>query len=87
MRHVVSLSGKQLLLTTEQFNALLLVVQDAEHLTEIHVGNGKGSQGYSKAYNPGVETKQPHEWLESKAMTEDYVDAIKLTMKLAEQST
>lgn len=87
MRHVVSICSRQLLLTTEQFNALLLAVQDAEHLTEIHVGNGKGSQGYSKAYNPGVETKQPHEWLESKAMAEDFVDTIKLTMKLMEQST
>jgi hypothetical protein len=61
---------------------LLTAVQDADQFGEKHVGNGKGSQGYQKAYVPTIENKQPHEWLAVHLVAEDFVDATKLAMKL-----
>lgn len=61
---------------------LLSAVQDAEQLSEKHVGNHKGScKGYNNAYIPTVELKQPHEWLGVHIVADDFIDTIKLTME------
>lgn len=83
MRFQVVVSGKTLLLTAPQLDALMSAVQDADQLSETHVGTGKGSQGYQNSYVPVIETKQPHEWLNVMCVADDFADAIKLTMKLA----
>jgi hypothetical protein len=31
---------------------------------------------------PTIESKQPHEWLQVNVAADDFIDAIKLTMKL-----
>lgn len=82
MKHQVSISGKNIILTQHQLEILLTAVQDAEQISEKHVGNGKGSQGYQNSYVPIIERKQPHEWLSALCVADDFVDAIKLTMKL-----
>lgn len=82
MRYKVSVSGTTLILTEAQMALLLTAVQDAEQLSERHVGNNKGSQGYSNSYVPTVEVKQPHDWLQAYIVTDDFIDTIKLTMKL-----
>lgn len=83
MRYQINVSGKNILLTNHQLEILMTAVQDAEQLGERHVGNGKGSQGYQNAYVPTIETKQPHEWLSVLCVADDFVDATKLSMKLA----
>ena len=83
MRYQVSLSGKNILLTQHQLEILMTAVQDSEQIGERRVGNGKGSQGYQNAYVPTIETKQPHEWLNVHCVADDFVDATKLSMKLA----
>lgn len=82
MKYQVVISGKSVILSDHQMNLLLTAVQDAEQLTERHVGNYKGSQGYNNAYVPVVEVKQPHEWLTVSIMSEDFLETVKLTMKL-----
>lgn len=82
MRYKISVSGTLLILNETQMALLLSAVQDAEQLSEKHVGNGKGSQGYSNAYIPTVEVKQPHDWLGVHIVADDFIDTIKLTMKL-----
>jgi hypothetical protein len=86
MRYVVTVSGRELLLNEHQLTLLMTAVQDAEQLSEKHVGNHKGSQGYNNAYIPTVEVQQPHTWLTAKVMADDFVGTIKLTMKLDEDN-
>ena len=82
MRYKVSVSGTALLLTQHQLEILMTAVQDAEQLSEKHVGTGKGSQGYNNAYIPTLEVKQPHDWLTVTLVADDFIDATKLAMKL-----
>lgn len=82
MKYLVAVSGKELVLNDHQLALLVTAVQDAEQLTEKHVGTGKGSQGYNNSYVPTVEILQPHTWLSAKIMSDDFVETIKLTMKL-----
>lgn len=85
MRYQVAVSGVNLILTQHQLEILLTAVQDAEQLTEKHVGNYKGSQGYNNAYVPSIESKQPHDWLTVKIVAEDFIDATKLAAKLQDK--
>ncbi len=82
MRYKVSVSGTALLLTQYQLEILMTAVQDAEQLSEKHVGTGKGSQGYNNAYIPTLEVKQPHDWLTVTLVADDFIDATELAMKL-----
>jgi len=82
MKYKISVSGVPLILNETQMALLMTAVQDAEQLAEKHVGNNKGSQGYSNAYIPTVEVKQPHEWLGVTLVADDFIDATKLAMKL-----
>lgn len=87
MRYQIAVSGKNILLNQHQLEILMTAVQDAEQIGEKHVGAGKGSQGYQKAYVPAIECKQPHEWLNVLCVADDFVDATKLTMKLDKDET
>jgi hypothetical protein len=82
MRYQINVSGKNLALTEPQLALLMTAVQDADLMDQKHVGAKKGSQGYDNAYVPTIESKQPHEWLQVNVMPDDFIDAIKLTMKL-----
>jgi len=82
MKYQIVICGKNILLTQHQLEILMTAVQDAEQIGDKHVGNGKGSQGYQRAYVPTIETKQPHEWLAVLCVADDFVDATKLAMKL-----
>lgn len=82
MRYQVVINGKNILLTQHQLEILMTAVQDAEQLTEKHVGTNKGTQGYQNSYIPTVEVKQPHEWLSAMCVADDFIDATKLAMKL-----
>jgi hypothetical protein len=87
MRYLVNISGKNIALTEPQLAVLLTAVQDADLMDQKHVGAKKGSQGYDNAYVPTVERKPTHEWLQAAVMPDDFVDAVKLTMKLNSDET
>lgn len=82
MRYQINISNKHLVLTETQLELLLTAVQDADQMDQKHVGAKKGSQGYDNAYIPTIEHKQTHEWLQVNVMSDDFVEAIKLAMKL-----
>lgn len=87
MRYLINISGKNLVLTEPQLALLMTAVQDADLMDQKHVGKNLGSQGYDNAYIPTIEHKQTHEWLQVNVMPDDYIDAIKLTMKLDKDET
>lgn len=82
MRYKITVSGVSLLLTQQQLETLMVAVQDAEQLSEKHVGSGKGSQGYQNSYVSILEVKQPHDWLGVSIVADDFIEATKLSMKL-----
>ena len=87
MRYKVQVSGVPLILNETQMALLLSAVQDAEQLSEKHVGANRGSQGYNNSYVPTVEVKQPHDWLQVHIVADDFIDTVKLTMKMHKDET
>ena len=87
MKYKVSVSGVALVLDHTQLDILMTAVQDAYQMTEKHVGNHKGSQGYNNAYIPTLEVKQPHDWLQVHIVADDFVDATLLAMKLDQENS
>lgn len=87
MRYLVTISSKNVILTQHQLDMLLIAVQGADLMDQKHVGAKKGSQGYDNAYTPTIETKPSHEWLQASIVTDDFVDAVKLTMRLDKDET
>ena len=87
MKYKISVSGVSLILEQTQLDILMTAVQDAHQLTEKHVGNGKGSQGYNNAYIPSLEVKQPHDWLGVTLVADDFIEATKLAMKLDQENS
>ena len=84
MKYLVSISGRNVVLNDHQLATLMAAVQEADLMGERHVGNRKGSQGYDNSYVPTFEQKHLHEWLQAMIVPDDFVDAVKLTMKLDE---
>ena len=84
MRHIVTVSGFKLALTQAQYEAMVDIIRDAEVLEDKHVGKGKGTHGYDDTYILSVHTRPLHDWFSSNPMPDDYVDALKLAMKMIE---
>jgi hypothetical protein len=82
MKYQISMCGRNVVLTEAQLETLITAVQDADHLSEKYVGSGAGSQGSGNNYVPVIERKLLHDWLQVQVMQDDYVDAVKLSMKL-----
>lgn len=87
MRYLINISSKTVALTEPQLSLLMTAVQDADVMDQKHVGKDKGCQGYDNAYIPTIEHKPTHEWLQVAVMPDDYIDTIKLTMKLDKDET
>lgn len=86
MRHVVIVSGCKLALTQAQYEAMVDIIRDAEIMEDKHVGKGKGSHGYDNTYLSAIHVKPLHDWFSSNPMPDDFVDAVKLTLKLIESN-
>jgi aerobic-type carbon monoxide dehydrogenase small subunit (CoxS/CutS family) len=83
----MTINGHHVLVDVEQLNIIIDALADAEHLTESHVGNNQGSQGYQNAFVPVIKPVTTHEILVVSPMNQDYIDTIKLSMKLNDNST
>jgi hypothetical protein len=82
MRYQIDISGRKMLLTQAQTEALIDALQSVDILAEKHVGTGAGSQGYQNSYVPIIEHKFVHEFLAFMPMHQNFYDTIKLSMKL-----
>lgn len=83
MKYLLDLGNeKKLLLTAHQLEVLVTAVDGADMLINKHVGDKKGTHGYNNCYIHDVQTRRAHEWLDVKPVADDYLDTIKLAVKL-----
>jgi aerobic-type carbon monoxide dehydrogenase small subunit (CoxS/CutS family) len=80
----MTVNGLHILVDAEQLNTIIDALADAEHLAEVHVGNNRGSHGYNNAYVPTIKPVVTHELFTVAPVNQDYIDTIKLTMKLTD---
>jgi aerobic-type carbon monoxide dehydrogenase small subunit (CoxS/CutS family) len=78
----MTINGHSVLVDARQLEILTDTLSCAEHLTETHVGNNQGSQGYQNAYVPVIKPVVPHELFTVAPVNQDYIDTVKLTMKI-----
>jgi hypothetical protein len=75
--------AKNFLLTPDKLAMVVDTLRGCEVIDEKHVGTDKGTQGYSNSYVPLVYTpKSLPDTLSCQPIDQDYIDTIKLTMKL-----
>ena len=82
MRFVVKVNDRKLLLSAAQVEALADVIAGCDYYDEKYVGADKGTLGSNKAYAPEIKPCMVDEWFDAKVMRHDYIETIKLTMKL-----
>jgi len=82
----ITVNGNLLLLDIGQLESLVDVLAGAEHLTEAHVGANQGSQGYQNSFVPLIKPVVANDLFNVVAINQDYIDTIKLSMKLNEQT-
>jgi hypothetical protein len=83
----LTVNGHNILLDTRQLESIVDILSCAEHLTETHVGTNQGSQGYQNSYVPAIKSVICNELFTVSPINQDYIDAVKLTMKLDDSST
>jgi len=83
----MTINGHNVLVDAGQLEILTDMLSHAEHLTETHVGNYQGSQGYNNAYVPVIKPVVTHELFTVSPVNQDYIDTVKLTKKLDDNST
>lgn len=86
MKFKMTINGHNVLVDAGQLEILTDMLSHAEHLTETHVGNYQGSQGYNNAYVPIIKPVVTHELFTVSPVNQDYIDTVKLTMKLDDNS-
>lgn len=86
MKHVVKISDTEVVLTPEQMDKLTTVLAGAEIVESFHVGDGKGTIGYKKAYLPDIIPKTMHEWLKTSVMDDEFYASSKLIVKLQREA-
>ena len=82
MKFKMTINGHHVLVDAGQLEILTDVLAGAEHLTESHVGNNLGSQGYQNAFVPVIKPVTTHEIFVVSPVNQDYIDTIKLSMKI-----
>ena len=82
MKFKMTINGHNILVNAQQLEAIVDTLASAEFLTETHVGNNIGSQGYQNAYIPAIKPVVTHELFTVAPMNQDLIDTIKLSMKL-----
>ena len=85
MKFVVTISNRKCLFTAEQLEQFIDVLSDCEVYEETYVGPNKGSCGSNNAYVPVIKPSEVDVWFDAKVMRDDFVDTIKLRMKLDQQ--
>jgi len=74
----MTINGHSVLVDARQLEILTDTLSFAEQLTETHVGNNQGSQGYNNAYVPAIKPVVTHELFTVAPVNQDYIDTIKL---------
>jgi aerobic-type carbon monoxide dehydrogenase small subunit (CoxS/CutS family) len=81
----MTVNGHNILVDARQLEIIVDTLSMAEHLTEIHVGNNQGTQGYQNAYMPAIKPVTGHDLFTVAPVSQDFIDTIKLTAKLDDE--
>jgi aerobic-type carbon monoxide dehydrogenase small subunit (CoxS/CutS family) len=82
----LTLNGNNLLLDIHQLEKIVDILAGTEHLTETHVGNNLGSQGYQNSFVPVIKPVVANDLFNVVAINQDYIDTVKLSMKLTDKA-
>lgn len=86
MKFRLTLNGNNLLLDIHQLEKIVDILAGTEHLTETHVGNNLGSQGYQNSFVPVIKPVVANDLFNVVAINQDYIDTVKLSMKLTDKA-
>ena len=83
MKYIFELNGdRKLVFSEDQLAAFIAAMEPTDTMVNKHVGNNKGTHGYSNSYVHAIEPTNLMEWLRVTPVTDDYVDTLKLAAKL-----
>jgi hypothetical protein len=82
MKFIVTINNRKCVFTPELLEQFIDVLAGAEVHEEVYVGQGRGSTGSNNNYEHVIKPSAPDEWFEARVMSDDFVDTIKLRMKL-----
>lgn len=85
LKFVIDVCGKRVVLTADQLSVIWDTLQGCEVMENKWVGSGKGTTGSSKDYLPIIKTFEAHESLTTVAVSDDYIESVKLVQKQLEQ--
>ena len=80
MKYLLEISGQKALLSHAQLEIITEALAGVELLLQEYVRNG--GPGGTSSYVPNVKTMLLHEWFRTNVVEDDYIDTVKLTMKL-----
>jgi hypothetical protein len=80
MKYLLDISGQKVLLSHVQLEIITEALAGADLLTQEYLRNV--GPGGTSSYVPNVKTLLMHEWFRVNVVEDDYIDTVKLTMKL-----
>jgi len=82
MRFVLSVDGKDMVLTERQLDSVLSILNGCEEMKQVYKGDNKGSRGPTLQYADEINPMDPRGGFAVKPLDEPYYDALKLVNKL-----
>lgn len=86
MRFVLSVDGKDMVLTELQLDSVISILNGCEELMQVYKGDHKGTRGTNNQYVDELRPMDPRGTFSVKVVDENYYDTIKLVAKLAKES-
>lgn len=85
MKFIIQISGRQVALDSDQLNAVVEALRDAEFIDNHFVGKDKGDTGYDKQYVRRIQPFDVVEHLPLQAMPDDLLDTLRLGTQLHDE--
>lgn len=82
MRFLLSVNGKDLVLTDRQLHDVMGILDKCEEVVQVYKGEGKGTRGNKNSYVDEIQRLDPRGAFDVKPMPEEYYDTLKLVAKL-----
>jgi hypothetical protein len=82
MRFLLSVDGKDMVLTEHQLAEVLAVLNTCEEMKQVYKGDNKGSRGPTLQYVDEINPMDPRGGFTVKPLDDPYYDTLKLVGKL-----
>jgi len=82
MRFVLSVNGKDLVLTDRQLYDVMSILDKCEEVVQVYKGEGNGTRGNKNNYVDEIQKLDPRGAFDVKPMPDEYYDTLKLVAKL-----